>query len=79
MEQLIDVRQREDDSSDVQTYFPRPGDRDYPSYRGRLNRRGGRGGAPRSAEERGRRQDRQTNEEYGKGTGEEEQLGGGGR
>ncbi|KAL5476248.1 hypothetical protein EMCRGX_G026170 [Ephydatia muelleri] len=64
MEQLIDVRQREDDSSDVQTYFPRPGDRDYPSYRGRLNRRGGRGGAPRSAEERGRRQDRQTNEEH---------------
>ena len=66
LEQLIDVRQqREDDSSDVQTYFPRPGDRgNYPSYRGRFNRRGGRGGAPRSAEERGRWQDRQTNEEH---------------
>ena len=65
LEQLIDVRQqRDDDSSDVQTYFPRPGDRgNYPSYRGRFNRRGGRGGAPRSAEERGRWQDRQTNEE----------------
>ena len=52
MEQLVEISNSHDDSQfNMQTYFPRPGET---GYRERYNRRGGRGGAPRSTNERSR-------------------------